>query len=460
MPKKFKNDYWLKVAAARKEAPQPGFSKIPSRENLIGSNQKNVGRWGPENIKAWLLYSLVMVWVVRNTIFIRRRPGDLYAALDTMAMFQVGIVFAILLILLSGPGLKLLAQIKHSSLKFYFLYYLLALLSAAWSINPAFSFYRALEVLALSLAVLVFCASGIDTEKNIKRTRIVVWSVVLMIAAASARSGSFWNLRNNTLGAAAVMAACFFIAWILAGREQKKDRKRLIQGSIGLSIVLLSFSLASWWSFWFGILYCAVFSRRKSLIFGLFAVGVLIFFILGTDTRENLLVRDKAPDEIQTLTGRKILWADFWSASMERPVAGFGFAIGAREVSTIYTTNTHNLFFGALLSLGWVGVILWSMFYFALFQELIKYRHSRNPPWLACAAALAAGTLNSMSLSILSEQWSAATTVFIAFLGLHMRFLQEAKQIKQEQPDLSYGLRFSRVSSWGRRPWSPNDPIR
>ena len=422
--------------AAQSSSSKAGNIRPPLAAGLNRKYMKRYKRINRENIQNWSLYILVMLWIVRNTILVRRRPGDLYTVIDPMAFFQIAIVVTILVILLIGPGSRYLSRFMQTSLKFYFFYYGLAAASMMWSLSPQFSIYRAVEVLALSMAVLIFCNSGSNVEENIRRTIIIIWSVVMMIAFGTALHGSVWNLRNNTLGAAAAMAACFFAAWILADRDIK-DRKRLIQGIIGVLIVFLSLSLASWWAFWFGICYVALFSRRKAEIVILFILGAVLFFSLGTDTRDNLLIRDKQYEDLNTLHGRKIIWEYYMAVSEERPVLGFGFSVGARELGSVYTTNTHNMFFGALIGLGWTGVGCWIFFFGFLAMELIRYRHALHPAWLGCAAALAAGTLNSMSLSIIAEQWNPSTTVFVALLGLHISFLQEAKPAGRSKPFLS-----------------------
>ena len=397
-----------------------------------------------------LLYILVMVWVARNTILVRRRSGDLYTAVDAMALLQIGVVGLILMILASGLFRRSLKYvISNTSLRFYFLYYILGLFSALWSVNPAFSLYRAMEVIALSMAVLVFCTSASNLEENVQRTRIMIWSVVLLSVFASAGRMSIWYLRDNTLGAAVAMTACFFVAWIISGRYVKTP-KLLIQSSLGVLLTVTSMSLASWWSFWFGICYCALLTKRKVLVVVLVVLGVSIFFSLGADTRKELLIRDKTHEQIENLHGRRMLWESYMAASSERPLLGFGFAIGGREIGK-YSTNTHNSFYGALLGVGWVGVMCWVLFFGTLAWELFRYRHFRNPVWLACAAAIAAGLLNSMSLSILAEQWSVATTVFVAFLGLHLTFLREAKAGQSHSSGAETNNPFSRrhhVAKW------------
>lgn len=377
--------------------------------------------------RQWMPYILVMAWVARNTLFRRGRTGEYYSVVDTMAMLQIGIVAAIILFLLTTPLRAFWRQIKTSSLKFYFLYYAFAALSALWSINPMFSFYRAIEVLALSSAVIYFCVNTSGLEESIRRVQLMLWSALLVGALGAAlHTGFSLTLRSNGLGATAAMTACFFVAWALA-THGRKDRTLWSQGSVGIFVVLSSMSLASWWSFWFGLSYCSMLIRKKALILFLVLLGAGFFFSLSPDVRHSLLLRDKDSENLEKMTGRTILWKDYMAASSDRPWLGFGFAMGAREVGRIYTTTTHNAFYGALLGMGWVGVGCWVLLALTLIRELLRYRHAFHPAWLGCAAALAAGALNSMSLSIVAEQWIPSTTVFVALLALHLSYLKQQK---------------------------------
>jgi O-antigen ligase len=377
--------------------------------------------------RIWIPYILVMAWFVRNTVFIRGRTAGYYDSVDTMALLQIGIVGAIILFFLTTPVKPFFLQIKNSSLRFYFLYCALGVLSGLWSLNPFFSVYRAVEVTTLSLAVLYFCLNTSSLAESVQRVTLLLWSALVVIAFSHVLRGGFgWVMKSNGMGAIAAMTACFFVAWIMAGRV-RQDRKLLIQGGVGVVLVLMSMSLASWWAFWFGILYCALFTRRKAFVVALLAAGIGVFFMLGGDTRERLLLRDKQVQSLETMTGRTLIWQDFWEASQRRPMLGFGFAMGAREVGSIYATNTHNSFYASLLGVGWVGVLCWVLFIVTFLRELSRFRHAVHPIWLACAAALAAGALNSMSLAIVGEQWNPATTAFLTLLGLHMVFLHEAK---------------------------------
>lgn len=404
---------------------------------------------------AWLLYVLVVMWVARNTVFIRQRADAAYAAVDTMAILQIGIVLAIIAVILQCPYMRAWRRIKGTSLKYYFFYYLLSAVFALWSINPKYSLYRSVEVLALSAGVLLFCLSDPDIQKCIQRTRIMVWTTIILFILSVVRlKGLGPILQDNGLGAAAAMSACFFLGWVLAVKAGN-NRKRLIQGGASTVLVVITMSLASWWSFWFGIVYCSLFTRRKGLIIALFLCGATLFFMLGTDTRENLLIRDKTIEQVLEGHGRKMLWENYLEVSGESPLVGFGFAMGAREVGAYYKTNTHNTFFAALLGMGWIGVGVWVLFIGSFLSELFQYRHSSNPVWLGCAAALAAGGLNSMSLSILGEQWHPATTVFMAFLSLHAGFVLQAKRTRAVKARQAAAPRNARRTNASLSPASP-----
>jgi hypothetical protein len=384
------------------------------------------------NKKTGLLYYLIMFWIARNSIFLRQRQEENYAAVDAFAMLQIAIIGAIALIILTFSLKSFLHQIKTSSLKWYFLYYILAMISSFFlSSNPTFSLYRAIEVIVMSLAVLFFCMHTFTVHESIQRTRIIIWSTLIITVVGMAIQGGgglFWH--SNGLGATAAMAACFFSTWTMAAGF-KRNRTLIFQGTIGTYFMFASLSLASWWSYWLGICCCGLVQKNKILVFILFIVGLSLFSLIDTDTRDELLVRGRDEQSLTQMTGRKLIWDDYIVASGKKPVLGYGFAIGAREVGSIYTTDTHNSFFAALMGMGWIGVFIWVVFFFKLGFELFQFRHSFHPAWLATASALAAGLLNSMSLSILAEQWIISTTVFVAFLGLHASFLRQAKLNKR-----------------------------
>jgi O-antigen ligase len=415
---------------------QPGYTLSNAPTPALGL-RANIGATSAKINKIYvrLIYIFIMLWVARIGLFIRQR--DNYAAIDMLALIQIGIVGLIFVFFFLSPTRNFRRQIKNSSLKFYFFYLVLGALSAFWSANPKFSMYRAMEAFALSAAVLYFCMSARTVQEGIQRVQLIMWpSLLLNWLGLILLVGFSWRLRLNGFGAMAALTACFFVAWILADRKSQ-SWKKFFQAGLGVFFIFISYSLASWWSLWFGVCYCVFFTRHKAMVIFLILVGATLFFMVEQDTRQDLILFDKKYENLQSMTGRDKLWRDYWAASRERPFLGFGFAVGAREVGYRYTTNTHNVFFGALLGLGWVGVAILGLFFISLARELLRYRHFRHPPWLACASAIAAGCLNTMSVSILGEQFNLAAVIFMALLGLHMVFLREAKwRVLSEQETL------------------------
>lgn len=383
------------------------------------------------NNRLQMLYILIMLWVGRIAIFIRRREG--YAGIDTLAMVQIGIVMMIFVLIFFSPMADFRKQIKNSSLKFYLIYLLLGAVSALWSVNPVYSLYRAMEAFGLSTAILYFCSSATTIEEGLRRVQLIMWPTLLANwGGLILLIGFSLQLKLNGFGAIAALISCFFSVLFLADKKNH-SRKVFFQAGAGLFFVGISMSLASWWSFWFGVFYFSLFTRRKGLVIILALIGITLFYTVDQDARRAFLLRDKSQEGLSSMTGRKILWTDYWAASQKRPLLGYGFAMGAREVGAIYATNTHNVFFAALLGVGWVGVTLLGLFIVSLALELIRYRHFRHPTWLACASAIAAGWLNNMSVSILGEQFLLSTAIFVSLLGLHLFFLQQEKQAYSEK---------------------------
>jgi len=140
----------------------------------------------------------------------------------------------------------------------------------------------------------------------------------------------------------------------------------------------------------------------------------------GPELARNVLLRNRSAGELATLHGRTHMWTYYWKASLERPLLGYGYALGARQLGPMYATQTHNALISVLLGCGWVGFAIVAGYALCYGFELRWGARQGIVGALGCAAVAAAALTNNMSLAFVGETWSPVTFVFIAFFALHV----------------------------------------
>jgi O-antigen ligase len=122
---------------------------------------------------------------------------------------------------------------------------------------------------------------------------------------------------------------------------------------------------------------------------------------------------------LSTLHGRTHLWLHYWEVYKQRPLLGYGYAIGAREMGPVYATNTHNAIVSVLMACGLPGlaVLLWMLARYG--QELASARRQSREGVVPSVALGVTALTNSMSLAFFGEGWTPVTFILACFFALH-----------------------------------------
>ena len=378
------------------------------------------------------LVFLPLAWIVRNTFFLRQRSGRFYSSVDETAMVQIIIVVLTVLVVLASRPVLLWNDLKGTSGRWWIALYLFGIMSFFWSINPLFSAYRSLEFLSLSVALMLVILNSADEKTAEQNFLMMSWSVLIcqILAQGFSQGFSIIGMKSNSYGASAVMIACY--SWgetLSVGRESK--RILIVSGIISTFLVLNSLSIASWWALLTGVGFVAILSRQKLLFFILFLMLIvsLAYIDQGSIDQasfdqasiEQLTYRYKSGMTFeQALSGRQALWEDYWVAFKKKPWVGVGFAVVAREVGRIYTTNTHNFIFAIGVGLGVVGLVIFMGYFVKLVYELRMNLRFKGMFAVGLFAAIIASFVNGMSVSFIGESWVPPSYVFVCLFSLHL----------------------------------------
>ena len=217
-----------------------------------------------------LLWFLIMAWVIRLTIFMRGRAGSSWSSVDVVAMIQIAIVFIVLFVSIASQRLPpVWSTISKTSLPWLFLYFIICGISAAWSSEPQYSFYRALEALSLLTGVLI----ALSYSPNFLRAERAILIVALITVVATMytngmRSGWSTNLRawhTNSYSASAAVLFCYCLGEYFSSEGKRKKRLRRF-GVAGLAALILGTSSGSFIATLVGVSVIAFLRRNMALI--------------------------------------------------------------------------------------------------------------------------------------------------------------------------------------------------
>jgi len=378
-------------------------------------------------LDAILLSGCALALLTRITVFIRQRGGESFDRVDTAAALQIGIVAVTLLLLTAFAGsLRILwSRLAGSSARAWLTYLGLGALSAVWSLHPAYSMYRAVEVLSQTLALLIVVGAAPGPKEGERRCLGLAWIALALDIIGHYRftSGFAWGTQSNSFSAIAAMIGAYSLVEAL-GSSGRRATLLYAGAGLALSILIMGSSLASWWALLTGVLAAVVLGRRGGPLMLVVIVLVMLMLVLDPGVLTTLLLRNKPAEQLGSLHGRTLLWSHFWQLYLEQPLLGYGFAIGARARSIVYTTNTHNAVISVLLGCGAVGFLAAAIMALRAARELLLALRRRVLLSGGVLAAMITALVNSMTLAFIGEGWMPSTFVFICFfalLNLHVR---------------------------------------
>jgi O-antigen ligase len=378
----------------------------------------------------WLL---LLAWSVRNTVFVRQRASNTFAAVDAAAGVQIGIVAASALTLLASGRLGELLGNHRSPLQVLLLYYVVCAISAIWSPMPLYSFYRASEafVLVASAASAMMMARD---QRSAERTLLLLALItVLLSMAQNVRLHGFaamatlhaWHTNTYT----AVAALCLVYAFG-EHRSVVDERRRWLSVTVVLSLaaVVVGTSSAGNVSAAIGLLVVALVQRRYgfiSLLLVALGIATAVLISLEGSVFEMLswLFPGKDVAAVESLGGRAHLWELYWDGLRHRPMLGHGFGVLGFDNGGSMRLNSHNAFIAAVLSAGMLGGALAVVFFWRLLKRSIDGLGQASPGAIGGAAALVTALVNSNSMPLFLEMWEESNLVSTALIAYLVCFV-------------------------------------
>lgn len=323
----------------------------------------------------------------------------------------------------------------------------LAVVSAAWSIDPGTSFRRGIAILFTTF--FGFYLSSALNWKDLLRLLGVVW---LILAVGNLIAGGLvpgfgvmheihvgaWRglwFEKNAMGGNFARASFLFGFLLMMDKERRKMWAFGLLASIML--VLLSTSKTSLLGLCLGmgLLMLFLWMKRGRIIsvatvwFIVTAIAAVAFiFFVQPEILVQIIGRDL------TLTGRTDIWEVLFRLIGERPLLGYGYgafwgeysapANEVRRATEWPVPTAHNGLIEVLLALGWLGGVLLIIDYVTNLGRAIFTLESRTTSLFAVGSLLLFG-LFSISESVALQQNSL---IWVTYVTIASKLALEASQ--------------------------------
>ena len=367
--------------------------------------------------KQSLFLSLIVICILRKTLFNRARDMDAYSSVDASASVAI-LMTAILGALLFTKMGKIKREINDSSPFLY--YYYFAAVSVLWAglQSLAVAGYKAVEVIVSFLAI-IFIMHNLKTIKE--RFSFILVSLTfcnVIYLKMFLRSGLG---HDNAFPLLAITEMLLLLGSVRYNIFKYKQLKHHF--IVSALTIVLGTSTASWMSLIIGLFFFFS-TSRKGINLGLALVVAVLFYgayQLWGDIIYSIVFGHKSQEMIESGSGRRELWEAYIEGWKDSPLVGYGFIVGEKGAIAsryiAFATNTaHNMMISVLINTGLIGLFIWLYFLWKQCWICWKYSLRKNPYALTCFPAIIAMFVNANSFPVIGSEWSPVSPPIYALI--------------------------------------------
>lgn len=363
-------------------------------------------RYLPKSIWAYTL--VMLIDVARKTIFnVMNEVGDYSNINQSTSLLLVFMVLSFFIITKEKKWLnKSVRQIKP-----IMAYHILGLISFIWAGNYAPIIMKAGEVI-LAISLMSIIINKIQ-NKRVCLTYILFWCFIPIIFDLISRKFSFFHTNLYSFSAAMGLMIC------LGGVKYNIYKIKEIRNLIFLFIlfIIIGTSSASYIATIIGLIVFTSCSKKGIEVNKIFiTTGIaLIVWYIGEDIIKYYVFYGKDEATIENATGRGAIWAAYMEMIKLKPLLGWGFLVGERMLSTIFSfeikvISAHNSFMSSIVGMGIVGLLFFIYFIGNWLNALYKSCLRKNIFALILLPAFTVFFINTNSFPAIGTDWNYVGT--------------------------------------------------
>lgn len=365
----------------------------------------------------YILIILFAIWLYRID-FIPADDGGLAKGLQVFTLFGM----LLYLILKNSNIFNYTINKPNTAVKSLLLLFFYGIVSTIWSFIPTFSFFLSFQNIVM-IFLLMYLFEINKSFKDKERLFIIGIVVMILFEVIAVRivnsQGVFIHFLSGSSTAALLFSYC--VAELLNMKIIDRERSMYLKGSMVVSLIVLitSTSAGANASAVFGLIIALLFSRHNIYAILISFIAIILYF--NQDYIENLLLfimPGKTIEDIESATGREVIWNEIYMLAAQKPLFGWGFACVERAVTNFsqIVSDSHNNFIGFYGSLGIVGLIIY--IYHLVSAFIFTFKRKCRIGFMGVFAAFCCVSMNGYSYGFLSGKTCSITVAYIAIIVL------------------------------------------
>lgn len=341
---------------------------------------KKIFKMYPTSI--WILTLIEFIFISRKTIFnVSREVGDYSATVDSStSLAMLGIICSLIYIAKYSTFIKHINKMMAALI----MVYIVATFSFLWAGNTFTILFKAIEVLT-NIYITGIILILLFQLCNIKQ---IVYYIILFcliatyseVLADMVRKG-FGFHHTNAYSYSAMVAFLLCIGSIRFGLFKFSELK--VSTILSFIAWIGGTSTASYIACLAGLI--LLYSSNKygfNIPNAIFVIVLcMLLYIFAGDIVYSFIKAGHSDAEMQSGTGRNIIWEASFMSFQDNPILGSGFVIGERELGPKYgfdfhQLSAHNSFLSVLVNTGLIGFF----FFIRLLYKwgIILFQNSRR----------------------------------------------------------------------------------
>jgi O-antigen ligase len=295
---------------------------------------------------AWTWWHWLLLLLTFSTLVFRVRDNSQVNAnpVDAWALLRIGpdfIVVVILWLRLRNRETNWRHSLFQGLLGILSIYGGVCIVSSIWSVFPAWTLYKSLEVM-LDFATVAAILATMTSELELRQMFNWIWMLYGLDLVWAWIGAAIWPTESldelgrlqcvwpvisyNSLGASSAMVSVVALARLLAPKQGKNDRAwYTLLLAFGLITLMASQTRNSMAGFVVGAALVLFYERRTWL--GALGVACTIPLLLFTSMGPRMvqfLSRDQTESQIEGMSSRVDWWTFAWHQFQQRPFTGYG----------------------------------------------------------------------------------------------------------------------------------------